>query len=70
MIVIMYEAVFEGDNMENKTVKLSGPVFMSPTNILYRMKVSQNDYVFPRVTNEKNMVEEKNTGYVLKRKKR
>ena len=63
-----------GDIMNtNKSVKGIKPVFLSSSNISYRMATyadSKYRYEFPRLNNGKDVsISEKETGYVLKRKK-
>ncbi|MBR7042078.1 MAG: hypothetical protein IKI04_01110 [Bacilli bacterium] len=56
--------------MDNNSVKLSGPVFISPVNVLYRMSASNYEYDFPIIKAEENIRKEKSTGRILKKKKR
>ena len=56
--------------MEEKSVKLCGPIFISPLNLHYRMVTSSSNYEFPILANEVNTSKVKTTGRVLKKKKR
>ena len=58
--------------MANKSVKLSGPVFLSPTNMHYRMYALYNNncrYEFPILNSKETNDNSNKTGHVLKRKK-